>query len=113
MVNASFLALCFAAEPSPGLPSAPTMACNLCSQTFRNQTECDKHMRIHANSTSLKCNICDETFPSGATLAEHKLQHCKIQQGNVCVVCKLALRTEEQFYSHAQEHRYQVNLSTA
>nr|KAG5709059.1 hypothetical protein BaRGS_004698 [Batillaria attramentaria] len=64
--------------------SSATMSCAFCSQTFRNQVECDKHMKIHANSTSLKCNICDETFPSSATLAEHKLQHCKIQQGNIC-----------------------------
>ncbi|XP_076470064.1 zinc finger protein 423-like [Babylonia areolata] len=90
--------------------SSHQMACTFCSQTFRNQTECDKHMKIHANSTSLKCNICDETFPSWSTLAEHKLQHCKIQQGNVCFVCKLTLKTEEQFYSHAQEHGYQGSL---
>ncbi|KAL8559761.1 hypothetical protein ACOMHN_002294 [Nucella lapillus] len=86
------------------------MSCTFCSHTFRNQAECDKHMKIHANSTSLKCNICDETFPSWSTLAEHKLQHCKIQQGNVCFVCKLTLKSEEQFYSHAQEHGYQGSL---
>ena len=48
---------------------------------------------------------------TGSTLAEHKLQHCKIQQGNVCFVCKLPLKTEEQFYSHAQDHGYQVRYS--
>ncbi|KAK7500297.1 hypothetical protein BaRGS_00008520 [Batillaria attramentaria] len=92
--------------------SSATMSCAFCSQTFRNQVECDKHMKIHANSTSLKCNICDETFPSSATLAEHKLQHCKIQQGNICFVCKLSLKTEEQFYTHAQEHGYQIFCKT-
>ena len=70
-------------------------------------------MKIHANSTSLKCNICDETFPSGSTLAEHKLQHCKIQQGNICFVCKMSLKTEEQYYSHAQEHGYQVGRANS
>lgn len=102
-----FSLICFKGENPATISS---LSCTFCSQTFKNQLECEKHMKIHANSSSLKCNICDETFPSPATLAEHKLQHCKVQQGNACCMCKLSLKTEEQFYAHAQEHGYKVRL---
>ncbi|XP_064611571.1 zinc finger protein 423-like [Liolophura sinensis] len=84
-----------------------THGCCFCSQTFRSKTEMDKHMKIHVNSGGQKCNICDEVFSSANVLAEHKLQHCKVPQGNVCVGCKKTLKTEEQFYIHSQEHAVQ------
>ncbi|XP_071092165.1 zinc finger protein 423-like isoform X1 [Haliotis cracherodii] len=101
--------------PNSALISALTgdrqmSSCIYCSQTFKNKSEYEKHMRIHLSSENLKCNICDEVFPSGSILAEHKLQHCKIQQGNSCVVCKISLKSEDQFYIHSQEHGYQGSL---
>ncbi len=41
-------------------------------------------------------------------LAEHKLTHCKVVKGNMCTVCKVAMKNEEQFYTHAQQHGFQV-----
>ncbi|ESO87814.1 hypothetical protein LOTGIDRAFT_81355, partial [Lottia gigantea] len=92
------------------LSKKPTSSCTFCSQIFKNKNEYEKHMKIHINNGNLKCNICDEVFPTPDILGEHKLQHCKIQQGNACVVCKLGLKTEEQFYVHSQEHGYQGSL---
>lgn len=83
------------------------MACPLCSQTFKCKADLEKHSKIHLNTGSQKCNICDEVFASSGILAEHKLTHCKIQQGNVCVACKIAIRSEDQFYLHSQEHGFQ------
>ncbi|XP_045193102.2 zinc finger protein 423-like [Mercenaria mercenaria] len=83
------------------------MACPFCSQTFKCKADLEKHSKIHLNTGSQKCNICDEVFASSGILAEHKLTHCKIQQGNVCVACKIAIRSEDQFYLHSQEHGFQ------
>ena len=85
-------------------------SCMYCSHTFKNKVEYEKHMRIHLSSENLKCKICDKEFPSGSILAEHKLQHCKIQQGNCCVVCKMVLKSEDHFYIHSQDHGYQGSL---
>lgn len=84
-----------------------TLACKYCSQTFKNRNDLDKHMKIHLNNGNLKCNICDEVFITNSNLAKHKLTHCKIQQGNECVLCKIPLATEDQFYLHSQEHGFQ------
>ena len=66
-------------------------------------------MKSHVTPSNQKCNICDEIFPSATILAEHKLTHCKVVKGNMCVVCKVAMKTEEQFYTHAQQHGFQVS----
>ena len=84
-----------------------SLACSFCSQTFKCRADLEKHSKIHLNTGSQKCNICDETFASTGILAEHKLQHCKIQQGNVCVICKIPLKSEDHFYLHSQEHGFQ------
>ena len=83
------------------------LACTFCSQTFKCKADLEKHSKIHLNTGSQKCNICDEVFATSGILAEHKLTHCKIQQGNVCVACKVSIKTEEQFYLHSQEHGFQ------
>lgn len=88
-------------------PDRVNVSCLYCSQTFKNRTEMDKHMKIHLNNGDEKCNICDRVFPTPSILAEHKLTHCKIREGNVCVLCKVALKSEEQFYIHTQEHGFQ------
>ena len=66
-------------------------------------------MKSHVTPSNQKCNICDEIFPSATILAEHKLTHCKVVKGNMCVVCKVAMKSEEQFYTHAQQHGFQVS----
>ncbi|WAR11752.1 ZN423-like protein [Mya arenaria] len=83
------------------------LACPFCSQTFKCKADLEKHSKIHLNTGSQKCNICDEVFTSTGVLAEHKLTHCKIQQGNICVACKIPIKNEEQFYLHSQEHGFQ------
>ncbi len=81
--------------------------CVYCNQTFKTKSELEKHMKTHVTPSNQKCNICDEIFPSASILAEHKLTHCKVVKGNMCVVCKVAMKSEEQFYSHSQQHGFQ------
>lgn len=88
-------------------PERLSISCMYCSQTFKNRHEMEKHMKIHLNNGDEKCNICDRVFPTPSILAEHKLTHCKIKEGNVCVLCKVVLKSEEQFYVHTQEHGFQ------
>ncbi len=88
-------------------PDKFSQLCVYCNQTFKTKSELEKHMKTHVTPTNQKCNICDEIFPSASILAEHKLQHCKIVKGNVCVICKMAMKNEEQFYAHAQQHGFQ------
>ncbi|XP_074646017.1 uncharacterized protein LOC141902269 [Tubulanus polymorphus] len=89
------------------LPDKFSNACVYCNQTFKTKGELEKHMKVHATPSSLKCNICDEVFPSSNILAEHKLIHCKVVQGNVCVICKFTLKNESQFYFHSEQHGLQ------
>ncbi|XP_055891595.1 zinc finger protein 423-like isoform X3 [Biomphalaria glabrata] len=95
---------------SPSTLTQSPLSCMFCSQTFKTSIEYNKHMKIHVNSGNLTCSICDETFSSASILAEHKLTHCKIQQGNTCVVCRLTLTNQEQFYIHSQEHGFEGSL---
>lgn len=81
--------------------------CVYCNQTFKTKAELERHMKSHVTPSNQKCNICDEVFPSAGVLAEHKLSHCKVVRGNVCVVCKASVHSEEQFYAHAQQHGFQ------
>ena len=81
--------------------------CVYCNQSFKTKGELEKHMKTHVSPSNQKCNICDEIFPSASILAEHKLMHCKVVQGNMCVVCKVALKNEDAFYTHAQQHGFQ------
>ena len=91
--------------------------CVRCNKTLKTRMELDKHMKMHhhvqqqqpqqhhaTGNSSHKCNICDEIFASANILAAHKLTHCKVAQGNVCVVCRVAITCEDQFYSHTQQH---------
>ena len=80
--------------------------CIYCNQVYGSKTELERHVKVHSSPSTRKCNICDEIFPSTNTLAEHKLQHCKVIQGNICIVCKAAMNTEEQFYTHTQQHGF-------
>lgn len=88
-----------------------SMSCAYCGEVCRSRSELESHTRTqhsteHEGATGRhKCNICDEVCPTGAVLAEHKLQkHCKIQSGDVCVVCRSTLGSEEQFLEHVQGH---------
>ena len=81
--------------------------CVYCSQSFKTKNELEKHMKTHASPTNQKCNICDDIFPSASVLAEHKLTHCKVTKGNVCMVCKVVIKNDEQFYAHTQQHGFQ------
>ncbi|KAK9302288.1 hypothetical protein QLX08_005713 [Tetragonisca angustula] len=89
--------------------SSLSMTCAYCGEVCRSRTDLESHTRIqHASSEPggrHKCNICDEVCPSGAILAEHKLQkHCKIQLSDTCIVCRGNLSSESQFLEHVQRH---------
>ncbi|UYV83693.1 ZNF423 [Cordylochernes scorpioides] len=86
-------------------PTALSLSCAYCHETFKSRTELESHMKVHTVSSSKhKCNICDEILPSATLLSEHKLTHCKVVTGNTCAFCKQTLATKEQFLSHLQEH---------
>lgn len=85
------------------------MTCAYCGEVCRSRNELESHMRMQHTSSEPggrhKCNICDEVCPSGAILAEHKLQkHCKIQLSDTCVVCRGNLTSEALFLEHVQRH---------
>ena len=81
--------------------------CVYCNKTFKTKNELEKHMKSHVSPANQKCNICDDIFPSATILAEHKLTHCKVTKGNICTVCKVPIKNDEQFYAHAQQHGFQ------
>ncbi|XP_065207547.1 zinc finger protein 423 homolog isoform X2 [Planococcus citri] len=85
-----------------------SLNCAYCKENCKSRSDLENHMKTHSqNSTSSgkhKCIICDEMCPTAAVLAEHKLTHCKVLSGKTCMQCKGSITTEEQFFSHIQQH---------
>ncbi|PSN39500.1 Zinc finger protein 521 [Blattella germanica] len=104
-------------KPSTGKNGAVSLHCAYCSENCKSRTELENHMKTHSQGSSgsgkHKCNICDELCPSAAVLAEHKLTHCKVISGSTCTQCKATLVSEEQFYTHLQQHGANNNNSSS
>ncbi|XP_044764756.1 zinc finger protein 423 homolog isoform X2 [Coccinella septempunctata] len=86
---------------------ALSLQCAYCKETFKSRNELESHMKNHQvvyGKGKHKCNICDAIFPSSVTLADHKLTHCKIIEGSICVQCKGSLKDEQSFYDHQLLH---------
>lgn len=104
-------------KPATGKNGAVSLHCAYCSENCKSRTELENHMKTHSQGSSgsgkHKCNICDELCPSAAVLAEHKLTHCKVVSGSTCTQCKSTLISEDQFYTHLQQHSSNNNNSSA
>ncbi|EFA11085.2 zinc finger protein 423 homolog isoform X1 [Tribolium castaneum] len=84
-----------------------SLQCAYCNEYCKSRTDLENHMKTHqvtCGKGKHKCNICDEIYSSTLTLADHKLTHCKIVEGNSCVQCKSVLTDENSFYSHQLQH---------
>ncbi|XP_045482469.1 zinc finger protein 423 homolog isoform X2 [Harmonia axyridis] len=84
-----------------------SLQCAYCKESFKSRSELENHMKSHQvvyGKGKHKCNICDAIFPSSVTLADHKLTHCKIIEGSICVQCKGGLKDEQSFYDHQLLH---------
>lgn len=84
-----------------------SLQCAYCKDNFKSRSDLENHMKNHQvvyGKGKHKCNICDAIFPSSVTLADHKLTHCKIIEGSICVQCKGALKDEQSFYDHQLLH---------
>ncbi|XP_069681891.1 zinc finger protein 423 isoform X2 [Periplaneta americana] len=104
-------------KPTTGKNGAVSLHCAYCSENCKSRTELENHMKTHSQGSSgsgkHKCNICDELCPSAAVLAEHKLTHCKVISGSTCTQCKATLISEEQFYTHLQQHSSNNNNNSS
>lgn len=80
--------------------------CAYCKEYCKTKNDLQIHLRSHqiSDKSRHKCNICDDTFTSSTDLASHKLVHCKIVEGNICVQCKTVLLDEETFIKHQLKH---------
>ncbi|XP_063929232.1 zinc finger protein 423 homolog isoform X2 [Zophobas morio] len=84
-----------------------SLQCAYCNEYCKSRSDLENHMKTHQVSCGKgkhKCNICDEIYSSTLTLADHKLTHCKIVEGNSCVQCKSVLSDEQSFYNHQLQH---------
>lgn len=104
-------------KSATGKNGAVSLHCAYCSENCKSRTELENHMKTHSQGSSgsgkHKCNICDELCPSAAVLAEHKLTHCKVISGSICTLCKATLVSEDQFYTHLQQHSSNSNNTSA
>lgn len=104
-------------KSATGKNGAVSLHCAYCSENCKSRTELENHMKTHSQGSSgsgkHKCNICDELCPSAAVLAEHKLTHCKVISGSICTLCKATLLSEDQFYTHLQQHSSNSNNTSA
>ncbi|KAK9889343.1 hypothetical protein WA026_004617 [Henosepilachna vigintioctopunctata] len=84
-----------------------SLNCAYCQEICKSRNDLETHMRGHemmCGKRKCKCNICDAIYPSAILLAEHKLSHCKIVEGNNCVQCKSILIDEQSYYNHTLLH---------
>lgn len=88
------------------LSGSSSHRCIYCKEYCKTKSDLQLHLRSHqiSEKSRHKCNICDETFDSSPDLANHKLLHCKIIEGNICVQCKTILIDEESFVKHQLKH---------
>nr|XP_055042144.1 zinc finger protein 521 isoform X1 [Misgurnus anguillicaudatus] len=79
--------------------------CKDCSKTFFTEMALWEHVQTHLGPTKhCQCPICGERFPSLLTLTEHKVTHSRSLDTGNCRICKLPLRSEEDFLDHCQRH---------
>ncbi|XP_060537235.1 zinc finger protein 423 homolog isoform X2 [Cylas formicarius] len=83
-----------------------SLQCAYCKEYCKNKNELQIHLKGHqiSEKSKHKCNICDEVYHSPNRLASHKLIHCKIIDGNICVQCKATLNDIETFLKHQFKH---------
>ncbi|KAH1022982.1 zinc finger protein 423 homolog [Dendroctonus ponderosae] len=101
-------------ESSSGLLGSASYRCNYCKEFCKSKNDLHLHLRSHqlSEKSRHKCNICDETFGSSPELASHKLVHCKIVEGNICVPCKTVLIDEDSFVKHQLKHNNNSKSAT-
>lgn len=83
------------------------MQCAYCYEYCKSKHDLQLHIKNHhvnCGKIKHKCNICDEIYGSAISLADHKLKHCKIVDGNNCIQCKSILTDEQTFYTHQIKH---------
>ncbi|CAH0562421.1 unnamed protein product [Brassicogethes aeneus] len=98
-------------QQSKSKSSLVSLQCAYCNEYCKSRSDLENHMKTHQVSCGKgkhKCNICDEIFTSSITLADHKLNHCKIVEGNTCVQCKSILCDEQSFYHHQLQHSNKI-----
>ncbi|XP_066246919.1 zinc finger protein 423 homolog [Euwallacea similis] len=93
-------------DKNPASVGTPNHRCVYCKEFCKTKTDLQLHLRSHqlSDKSRHKCNICDETFGSPSELASHKLIHCKIVEGNVCIPCKTIIMDEDSFVKHQLKH---------
>ncbi|XP_076260817.1 uncharacterized protein LOC143196830 isoform X1 [Rhynchophorus ferrugineus] len=101
-------------EPSGYGSGSTNFQCIYCKEYCKTRNDLQLHLRSHriSDKSRHKCNICDEIFQTSSELANHKLIHCKIVDGNICVECKTILVDEQSFFKHQMKHNDASKPST-
>jgi hypothetical protein len=62
----------------------------MCGKTFKQQSNFNAHVKIHANPTEHCCGVCQKTFMWMRSLDKHRLVHNNIKKLKLC--CRYCAR---------------------
>ena len=94
----------------------PSVICGVCSETFKNTTECEEHMKTHPFSC-YKCEFksSDEEELNQHELLKHPQLHCEPYTGDesthpFCEICNISTQTETDMNIHKQTQHMHIKV---
>ncbi|XP_067904572.1 LOW QUALITY PROTEIN: transcriptional repressor CTCF-like [Heterodontus francisci] len=91
-----------------------TFQCKLCSYTFPQQSNLDRHMRSHTDERPHKCHLCEKAFRTITLLQNHINTHTGTRP-HKCPDCAMAFVTSGEVvrhrrYKHTHEKPFKCSI---
>ncbi|XP_055639164.1 uncharacterized protein LOC129777116 isoform X2 [Toxorhynchites rutilus septentrionalis] len=88
-------------ESTPAAASVVTVTCTLCTQTFNNEKNLNRHMATHENSRKqnrvFNCDVCNKEYLKASQLTDHlrSAEHIKNAGANVLDEADVSILPDE------------------
>ena len=78
-------------------------SCSVCNKSFTWKSNCIKHERIHTGLRPFSCSICNKSFTDKASCAKHELIHSGSRPFS-CHVCNMSFTRKDSLKRHEKIH---------